>query len=357
VRPHGRPGTLVVAGRAAWLRPYLADTFFLSAPASEPLATTTIWGLPGALRGLAREADATLALLDSINARWSLARDHLRLPTWVDLGRSATASRAEIFRRNESARSDLRHIHRAGLKARLSRDPADLDRYYGDYYVPTTLKRYGQHAFVHSAHFLRDRYRNGFLLWIEKDREPIAGCLGEVRAGFVKMWSVGLRGGDQQWAKLGAYGAVYYFLGQQAHDLGAHAVGFGGCRPFLSDGVLRYKRKWGATLAGRAAMSYDDLCLGWTHFNPVVADLLDALSVVFLERGRLAALTCLAAAGPAAARDAERRRHLMWTPGLGRLYIVGGRGWEANSTAPPDCELLRPEDVGSSAVWCARLRG
>jgi hypothetical protein len=357
VRPHGRSGTIGVAGRAAWLRPYLTDTLFLSPPAVEEIGTTTLWLLPDRLRELRETADATFALLDTGNARWALGREHFRLPTWVDLQRPAPAEARELKRQSSSVQSDLRLLRREGLRACLSREPGDLDRFHADYYMPMIRKRHGDHAFLQSLPFSRAIYRTGFLVWIEKNGERVAGGLIGQRDGVLKIYESGLGRGDQGWARRGAHAAVYCFVFEQARQLGAHAIDFGGCRPLLSDGVLRYKRKWGGRLHGRLATSYEDLGLAWARFNPVVADVLAELSAIFLDRERLSALSCIDVDRPGTAADAERQRRMLWLPGLHRLYLTSPHGWQAQTAAPPGCVLLAPDAVQSSAGALLRCCG
>jgi hypothetical protein len=48
----------------------------------------------------------------------------------------------------------------------------------------------------------------------------------------------------------GAFAALYYFIIRLAYERGCHEVDCFTSRPSLADGVLRYKRKWGAMLSG-----------------------------------------------------------------------------------------------------------
>jgi hypothetical protein len=357
LRPHGRPGAIAVAGRAAWLRSYLSQTLFLSPPTVETVAASTVWGLPGRLRELRETSDVVWALLDDDNAGWALRRDHLLLPSWVDVRRPVSQASGDLAAATESMESDLRILRREKLRVTISRDPRDLAHFHTDFHLPTVRARHGEHAFFHNLRFERELLRGGFLLWVEKDGERIAASMITLRDGVLKLHATGLRGGDHGLARRGGHGAIYHFICQQARELGAHTIDLGGCRPFLTDGVLRYKRKWGGTLGGRLPTSYDDLGLSWARFSPAVADLLGALPVIHLDHGRLSALSCLDAGRPATTADAARCRHVGWLPGLRRFYLISRHGWQPGSVPPPDSVLLRPEEIGSSADCLLRCRG
>jgi len=356
LRPHGRLASLGVAGRAAWLRPYLSQRLFRSPPAVESVATSTLWGLPARLRELGAECDATWTLLDDDNASWALARDHLLLPSWVGVERPAPPADGDVGTITKSAVSDRRILRRERLHVTISRDPRDLAYFHAEHYLPTMRARHGEQAFLQSPQRARALLRRGFLVWSEQDGKRLAGSLVELRDGVLRLRATGLCGGEQGLARRGAYAAIYYFVCRQARELGAHTIDLGGCRPFLRDGVLRYKRKWGGALSGRLRTSYDDLGLSWARFTPAVADLLAELAVVFRDAAGLSALSCLDVGGPAGTADALRCHHLLWTSGLRRLYLASRYGWQPGSTTPPDSVLLGPEEIGSSADCLLRCR-
>ena len=77
-----------------------------------------------------------------------------------------------------------------------------------------------------------------------KDQE-IAGSLIAYKGHNARLWCFGIKDANPDYVKMGAFGALYYFSFQYLKNKGFKQVGVGGSRPFLNDGVLNYKKKWG----------------------------------------------------------------------------------------------------------------
>jgi hypothetical protein len=88
----------------------------------------------------------------------------------------------------------------------------------------------------------------------------------------------------------------------------------------------------------------------------VLSDVLGELSVIFRDRGRLSALSSLDTSEPPSSLVAAQRCHQLWVPGLHRLYLVSGCGWQPGAQSPPGCQLLRPEQVETPAAFCEETR-
>ena len=262
-RPHGRAARVLVAGRAAWFSSYVSRLVFLSAPAIETVAAVPIWGLRGRLRKLRDTADITIALADQSNASWLFAHEYLIVPSWAGMRRPAPDGVKGLDLTSGSLRRDMQLIRRHGYQSRYSQVPGELTEFYRGYYAPTSYRRHGEEAFVHSERVLRQRHAQGGILWIGKGEERVAGALVEPVGGVLQAWAFGVRDGDPALMKQAAMAAIYFYLCLQARPLGCLSVDFRGCRPFLSDGVLRYKRKWGGVMYDRSTMVYEEMAIAW----------------------------------------------------------------------------------------------
>ena len=74
----------------------------------------------------------------------------------------------------------------------------------------------------------------------------VAGQLFAYRDGQVVWWMLGVRGGSLDLVKNGVLAAVYHFGIPYLQGQGYRFQQLGGVRPFLSDGVFQFKRKFGA---------------------------------------------------------------------------------------------------------------
>lgn len=141
-----------------------------------------------------------------------------------------------------------------------------------------------------------------------------------------------------------ASAALYFAFVNHAKALGCQRVDFGSCRPSLSDGVLRYKRKWRAHLVEQPYAHYD-LLVHWTRFGGPVVAFLAHTPLVFRDRSGLSAIAVVDRSEPVTRAEAAKAHHAMWMPGLRRLYLVATAGWQARQESPPQTVLLNLADV------------
>jgi len=148
-------------------------------------------------------------------------------------------------------------------------------------------------------------------------------------------------GRDARWL----HQAAYVHAIRTAIDLGVPRLALGTCRPSLADGVLRYKRKWGARLVPPSTR--DAFLLRYRHTAGVRAAL--GATPLIVDRGG-AGLAALAATDGAAPHDVAEALHL---PGLATLAVLVPH--PAGATAPGGVGV---EPVAPPAVWPpeARLR-
>jgi len=354
-RPNGRTARILVAGRPGWFFRTISNLVFLSPPTVEAIGSAPIWKLRPRLRELRNTADVTLVLADAHNATWLFSGEYLTVPAWVGMHRPAPPAGSlglDLVSRN--LRRDLQRIRSHAYQPLHTRVPSEVAWFYRDYYLPTSYRRHGEDAFVRDERSLRRSHARGGILWIKKGEERVAGALYEQDNGVLQLLAFGLRGGDAALRKRGALVAAYLNLCLQARALGCHSIDFRACRPFLRDGVLCHKKKWGGTLYDRTSLACEEMGIDWPRWNPAVADLLGELSVIFRHRGHLSALSTIDTGQPSSSEEASKLHHQLWLPGLYRLYLVSHRGWQPGAQPPPDCALLDPEQVATAATFLSR---
>jgi len=125
----------------------------------------------------------------------------------------------------------------------------DLDSlkfFYEKMHVPYIRKRFANSAQIKNFNEFKKTLKNGELLLIKNNEKYVSGVLCEMRNGVYFWLRVGAL--DESFVKEGALSAAYYFGILRAKEKNAKIIDFGMSRPFLSDGVLRHKRKWGARI-------------------------------------------------------------------------------------------------------------
>ncbi len=162
----------------------------------------------------------------------------------------------------KSATSDLRKIEKAGFGCRISHDSLDLAMFYSSMYLPMLANRHGDCAITHSYEEMQEFFRKGFLLFIMKDRAPVGAALAVGYGRRLLLKFLGVLGGSFAHTKAGVNSALNYFGIQHAFDNGYSVLDLGYSGPFLSDGVVWYKKKWKTRLVVDSKPSAV-LCLGF----------------------------------------------------------------------------------------------
>ncbi len=141
---------------------------------------------------------------------------------------------------------NLKRVRRFSFE--LSNDREDLKFFYETMYVPHIKRRYGE-AEVEHFNDIENFFKNGELIFIKSNNEYVAAQLSEINGDDYRLCRTGAL--NENIVKEGALVAVYYFSILRAKERNAKSVGFGRSKPFLTDGVLRYKNQWGTRI-------YDD---------------------------------------------------------------------------------------------------
>jgi hypothetical protein len=115
-------------------------------------------------------------------------------------------------------------------------------------YRPYILKVHGNRAALMSYDAMMNAYGITELLLIKQGGNYIAGENLLYEGKSVRAWSLGVVDGETQHVKNGVIGALYYYKIGYLQGRGYRKFNAGASRPFLKDGVIRYKRKWGLSL-------------------------------------------------------------------------------------------------------------
>jgi predicted N-acetyltransferase YhbS len=174
------------------------------------------------------------------------ARDGFVVPTWVG-GTVEVAAALGSRLKKDSVRADLRAIRRERYAYRVTRDAEAIENFHRNMYVPYARQTYGKGAFVWSLEQLRREAPQGEeLLLVEAGGQTVAGVyLGIVDKDRLNQLVLGVIDADYGWVRRGVLAAIYYFALVHASASGYSTIWVGSSRPFLQDGVLQFKKKWG----------------------------------------------------------------------------------------------------------------
>lgn len=173
-------------------------------------------------------------------------------PCWEEITRRFSSKNVRTPRR----------IRQFGLEYRVSKETADLDRFYYQMYMPH-VRKFGDSVVIDSYAEMRSWFTRGFLLLVLEKGRPIVGglCAGEGES--LVFQKIGVLNGDLERLPPGAQSAAYYFVLHYAKDRGFKRVSFMYSPAFLNDGIFRHKAGWGAV-----ASPYEKASLSLFYFLP-----------------------------------------------------------------------------------------
>jgi hypothetical protein len=231
---------------------YIVHVVFSEAPVKvqrRKMWRSAVWSLlrqpdmPYALIWIQTE-DAPVA---EINRRVCFA-----IPSWI-AGELDVVQALASPQASTSVSRDMRHVRRNRFLYRVTRNRDELESFYANMYLPYIRQTHGEGAFVATLEeFAREAEKGAELLIVEQDSNPVAGVLlGRQDHECMVALELGVWGADRRLVKAGALAAVYGFSLQHASARGYRRLFLGGARPFLNDGALQYKKKWGLRITGR----------------------------------------------------------------------------------------------------------
>jgi hypothetical protein len=338
------PASLIVADDLS--RRYWTHALSLDAPVDAPSAFVRALDVPRAARRTARDVDLELWQLP-----WPLSRGAIdaaivpsAIPLWLDTARPLEAIVTGAPRGRSSRRDDARRVRRLGLTARLATTATECERFRRDLYEPYTSRRFGGLFSSIPAHTFRHAWRSGWLLLLEDAGHTVAGALLERWRRDVRILAFGVAiDGPLPTGLL--LEACYYHSIRFATETQLPRLSLGTTRPVLSDGVLRYKRKWGASVGPPSTWEV----FGLRYRNTPAVRALFARAPIVVDRGSAGLATIVGAAG----RSPGDAFTSVETPGIAEVACLAD---EVSSLADgvPRRHTIRPGEVWPTE---ARLPG
>ncbi len=175
-------------------------------------------------------------------------KSHFIIPEWIEQEISLVGSWEDVVGRfRKSTRShELRFVRKYKYACDVVTDRTALKYFYDELYLPYASQRFQKAVEIVDDEWLITAAQNGGLLRIlHKDHVIAGGVLCHEKQYLDWIWLGALMENGQDLYK-GALSSLYYHSIKYAHDEGFPKIKIGTSRPFLTDGVYRFKRKWGA---------------------------------------------------------------------------------------------------------------
>jgi hypothetical protein len=230
------------------------------------------------------KSDLAIIHTDAVPARLRRKKNAFVIPSWIG-GVKDLNNSMELAAKVSQIKSDLRRNRKHRLGFRVTTELGDFDRFYHEMYVPYITNTYADAAFIMPYEELKTAIPHCELFLITYNGEDIAGGLliyddtNQVRA-----WSIGVRDGDRRWVRLGGLAALEYFETVYLLEKGYSQIHKGASRPFLKDGVLRFKLCRGMTISDHVEKSF---VLLLKNITPGLLEFLERNPFLYIENNKL----------------------------------------------------------------------
>ena len=304
------------------------------------LGKVSIAGVPALVRREEANHDLVLARVPQLLAEWSYGSGFLRLPWIVDMWVRAD----EVAKRRQRGRGTVASAYarwkQQGFAATQRGEPADLERFFQAMYRPFASARFGEAASTLDRATLRQALARGTIVWVEQEDRPVAAQLLERCGSTLHTIAVGTSLEPAAAQSVGVLTALKVAASDLALATGLEWIDFGGCMPWLTDGVLQNKRQWGAELRHRQGL-HRAVVATWSRWTPAAAAFL-ALAPICRHGSTTLAVTTTT---PRGAQAADK----LALPGIDRLLIVDD-GASAPGHAPAGDQVHRVASGATRAI-------
>jgi hypothetical protein len=181
----------------------------------------------------------------------ALAPEALRVPLMVDFERPVPASfDGPEANWTSSAKADIARVKRAGFRCTIERNGAWIPTFLREFSKPSMASRHEAEAFHPTDRYLRGIIdtEGGEFIRVWRGESCVAAILNSHAPEGYRLRSLGWLNGDPAWPAQGVVAAMYWFSLRRAAELGYTRCLFGGAWPYLEDGLVFYKGKWGGRL-------------------------------------------------------------------------------------------------------------
>jgi len=193
------------------------------------------------LRSFVRRHDTVMVDIHSSFARFF--PDGIITFRWIRQALHLSIPHEELFK-NKERRRKIRKV--GNFEPVFSIDPTDLDFFYDKIYLEYICKRHSDPTLLKKVLLQKDLGTIGELCFLKFEGRIVAGGFSTFRDGNYSLLTMGLT--DDAPAKDDTVAALYYYGILRARERGAATIDFGISRPFIHDGVVKYKRKWGGKI-------------------------------------------------------------------------------------------------------------
>ena len=228
------------------------------------LERRSFWKIPDLIKD--HNVDLVIAEISPIALNRFQEFDGYIFPEWTDMRINIDRPINEIFNDGVADFSDIkRRIRKYNQTYEILTDEASLNNFNDKFYIPYITKRHREEAWIDDVHLIWKAAVSPMILVIRENDVIVGASLNTKTEDSLCIKRLGLLDGNEEYLRHGVVGALYYFGILEANKMECRYFDLGGTRPFLSDGLTKFKMGLGGEFITDLSSAKEYLWLGFNN--------------------------------------------------------------------------------------------
>jgi len=190
--------------------------------------------------------DLALCPVNTLTETLFVHRGWFIIPRLLDCVIDLRKPLGEIFR-SRGIKGKIRRLQKFHYTFKVMNGELALEEFFHEMLLPTVANRHKETAYTSNLEVLKKKLRNGYLLGAYRNSEWVAADLVVRESNkTLRTANTGWRNGDVRLLKQNVSDALVFELVKRAKRDEFRFLNLGNNLPFVDDGVLNYKIRWGA---------------------------------------------------------------------------------------------------------------
>ena len=228
------------------------------------------WQIPSLIKS--KNLDIVIAEISPIVYNHFQKYSGYIVPEWITMRININRPISEICQKTVSDFSDVkRKIRKYGLTYEILSEKNNINYFIDKFYLPYITKRHKDEAWIEDLNSIWKSSPSPLLMAIKESEVIVGVALFRNSEESLFLMRLGLLDGNEEYRRHGVIGAIYYFGILEGQIMGCRFLDVGGTRPFLTDGLTKFKIGLGAEFAPNLSQGKEYLWLG-VNEHSIVAE-------------------------------------------------------------------------------------
>jgi hypothetical protein len=207
------------------------------------------------------------------------------IPEWITMKIYIDCPIGEVCKKSASHFSDvLRLIRKYNLTYEILSDKESFNYFNEKLYLPYITKRHGEEAWIEDLSITWNQSPTPLLIAVKEDGVIVGESLIRKSGDSLRLMRLGLLDGNDDYLRHGVIGALYYFSILEGQKSGCRYIDLGGTRPFLTDGLTKFKSRFGGEFEPKLSSTKEYIWLGINEHSGIAKEFMRRNPVMYARR-------------------------------------------------------------------------